>query len=152
VSKPSSTWRDAVGQINAGLDAQVDHGLPPHVQRHAQELARYDDRLELVRAKPAADSPGLTPEFWHVRRSNDGMPDSYMAIHGPSGEYREPDGAMISDLQSRDLWNDDNFRAVRSGYERAEAERLSSEDKRDSARREQIVERVDASQRLVVGF
>lgn len=152
MSRPSSKWREAVGSINADLEDQVYDELPPRYISIARDLGLFDERLSLVRAKPKASSPGLVPDYWHIRRHNDGMPDSYMPVQGQLGEYREPHGGLLDELRRRDLWNDDNFRAMRSQYERAEEQARANELARDSQRREQIYERVDSSQRLSVLF
>lgn len=152
MSRPSSSWREAVGSINADREDQVYDELPPHYVSIARDLGLFDERLSLVQAKPQANSPDLIAGYWHVCRHNDGLPDSYMPVQGQLGEYREPDGGLVQELRSRDLWNDDNFRAMRSQYERDEEQARADEAARDEERREQIHERVDSSQRLSVRF
>lgn len=94
----------------------VDLWLPQDVAKEQQvdgqlQLARYwskvvktlDPELSLVLAGDRAQPP-LVPGRWHVRRRNQGAPDSYMPVTGPEGEYREPDEQMLVELRRRDSW------------------------------------------------
>lgn len=69
-----------------------------------RELRAKDPQLCLCRAHDNADDERLVPGYWHVKRRNDGIPDFYMPITGPNGEYREPDARVLEELDRRDLW------------------------------------------------
>lgn len=83
----------------------VDRQLDAAVSLH-RALTALDPRLDLVFVSDRADPEfGVTPGRWHVVRKNEApAPDSYMAITGRNGEYREPDHGVIHELQRRDMW------------------------------------------------
>ena len=88
---------------NYRRELQVEAQLE-HAKGFNKLLRQIDRRLSLVWVNENADAPGLVPGRWHVRRENDGAPDSYMAILGEGGSYREPDSSILRELQKRDLW------------------------------------------------
>lgn len=86
-------------------EEMVDTHLAAAVSLH-RALVALDPRLDVVFVGDRADPEyGVTPGRWHVVRKNDPpAPDSYMAITGRNGEYREPDHGVVHELQQRDLW------------------------------------------------
>jgi hypothetical protein len=148
-----SPWRDAAGHLNALREEQVDETLPAYAKGFVRHLqAAFDERLDLVKAKPYADAPGLVACHWHVRRRNDGAPDSYMPISSPTGEYQEPNDGVIRDLSSRNLWNDANWRRFREQDSVLAAQREVEREKARQERVAQMAEHVESSQRLSVRF
>lgn len=100
--RDNNEWFNALreAQVEAGPDLAI-YGIAP-LQR---ELRRFEDRLELVKAKPRATD--LNPNCWYVRRRNDEVPDSYMLVD-------EPTYSVIDDLKSRDLWGVDIRQRLRA--------------------------------------
>jgi len=145
----SRLWQSTVNQVDALRDAQVEDGcLYPYARAFRRRLRDVDPLLDLVRAKPRASAPGLRPNYWHVRRRNPGLSDSYMPITGPNGEYREPHDGVIEDLALRDLWRSDV--AARNEPERLAAENERRQEAERQERREQAVERVRSAERTSV--
>lgn len=135
-TRDNNEWFNAhrEAQVDSGADLAI-YGIKP-LQR---ELARYENRLELVRAKPRATD--LNPNCWYVRRSNDALPDSYMLVD-------EPSYAVIDELKGRDLWNTDLGKRLQD-MDRRNARRMAVE---RQARTEQYRERADSLDRLSVRF
>lgn len=69
------------------------------------ELKAIDSKLSLVKARETvAFERGLIPGFWHVRRQNGGtLPDSYLPITGPGGQFMEPHSGVLEKLRESDL-------------------------------------------------
>lgn len=134
--------RDIKGYCDAEHEAEVDAGPDLalyDVKRYQRALADYEDRLELVRAKPRAEL--LNADQWYVRRRNDGVPDSYLPVV-------EPSFAMIDDLRQRDLWGRNIAAERRAGRERQEALRRAEQREREAM----TYERMDSLDRLSVSF
>lgn len=142
-------WVPEAAREDAERAAQVDHQLwlAKEFRRHLQDL---DPELDLVFAKEGATE--LVPGRWHIVRHNQGAPDTYMAITGPRGEYREPDDQVLAELRRRDLWTDDGIRRAKEEDERrAAAWRKAAEDA-DEQRREEFADRVASTTRTQVRF
>jgi hypothetical protein len=57
-----------------------------------------------VKDIPMARDAKLEPGRWHVKKQNEGVPDSYMPITTPDGGYREPDSGVLNEMADRDMW------------------------------------------------
>lgn len=97
--------------MNYRRELQVEEQIET-AKRFNVLLKQIDWRLSLVWVSESADAPGLVPGRWHVRRKNDGAPDSYMPILAEGGGYREPDSSILYELQRRDLWKKDGMRRL----------------------------------------
>lgn len=137
---------------NYRRDMQVDE-MVDRARGFNRLLRQIDDRLSLVWANEQADAPGLVPGRWHVRRRNGaGVPDTYMAILGEGGSYREPDSSILRELQKRDLWTRDGMRDLeRRGDAEVRAREAAAERTR-AERREEFRDRYKALDSPGVSF
>ena len=86
-------------------------------------LKDLDPQLDLVWVKEKAPPlPGLTPARWHVRRRNQGAPDTYFAITQEDGGYMEPHAGIIEQLKQADLSRVGNMGAFLRGKKSLRAE------------------------------
>lgn len=67
------------------------------------QLKELDPKLSLVKAGEHSDLPELMPGYWHVKRSNDGAPDSFLPIATIDGHFKEPDSGTLEWLRRNDL-------------------------------------------------
>lgn len=73
-------------------------------------LAEIDQRLSLeFVGRVDGDEPGVVPYRWHVVRTNEAGPDTYMAITteglGVAGSFREMAEDVLQQLRRGDLWD-----------------------------------------------
>ncbi len=138
----------------------TDLWLPESLRREGQvegqlALARYwneavkriDPQLSLVLARDTAEPP-LLPGRWHVRRSNRGVPDSYLPITGPNGEYREPDHGILDELHRRDTWIDGGLNKFLEQKHAPEQEAQKERELRAEQRRDEFAADFRAARRM----
>lgn len=148
--------RDTFGLVPPHVKANVDR--EEIADRHleiARELTKAlkaeDRNLEIVWVSDRAPVEyGWIPGRWHVRRVNEGAPDSYMPITGPKGEYVEPHFGVLDQLRQRDLWKKDGVGSVDKLYERIEEEKRRKADQQHEEATEHLAERVDSAKRTSV--
>ena len=71
-----------------------------HAQMFLGELKAIDSRLELVWAKPNAES--LDGGFWYIVRHNEHAPDTYWQINDGAGEYSDPEWRHLERFKAAD--------------------------------------------------
>lgn len=121
--------------VNLQRDVQVDEMIG-RAQGHNRMLQEVDPRLSLVWGKEGADDPAIVPGRWHLRRRNDApAPDSYIAIVGDDGGFREFDSGVLREMEQRNLWNPAVFNQI-AGRQRRES---LAQERADELRREQRV-------------
>lgn len=105
-----------------------------------QALKAKDEHLGLVRVKEDVeewDLPlGAIPGYWHIRNNAPGFVPVYEPIRGPRGEFRLPASDVLDLADRMDLRKPEVFREVvergrRKKAERARAEALGAEQRRD---------------------
>lgn len=107
-------WTPFSKEMNAKRDALVNKQTLEHIRRSkwlARELREIDPALDVVYIGENAPSefPDIKPGRWHIRRRGGGQLDTYFALVGPDGEYREPGAWLIDEFKARDLWNPKNM-------------------------------------------
>lgn len=82
-------------------------------------LKGIDPKLSLVKARETiALERGLVPGLWHVRRENGAdLPDSYLPISGPTGEFMEPHEGVLNQLRERDLQRPGRMEELRKSWD-----------------------------------
>jgi hypothetical protein len=92
--------------VQAELDKEEFIERQGYLAKTLRGLLRdLDPNLDLVWVKekaPAID--GLVPGRWHIRRRNQGAPDTYMPVVTADGGYMEPHAGLIEQLKQRDMW------------------------------------------------
>jgi hypothetical protein len=116
-----------VERENAAREAMVDASLG-RATAFFYALQEHDPNLDLVLAHEGAhaEDPQLRDGFWHVRRRNPGVTDSYMPITTPDGGWAEPQQYHLDMLRSRDLWRDGGIDEI---YARIHAKEKESADR-----------------------
>lgn len=69
-----------------------------------KKLKELDPLLELVSALERIDDPQIVPGFWHVRRRNPGVADTYIPLCAPGGGFSEPQEWHLRELDERSTW------------------------------------------------
>ena len=100
-------------------------------------LQEIDPDLDLVLAHEGAsvEDPRLKDGFWHIRRMNQGVADTYMPITTPDGGWAEPSDYHLDLLRERDLWRDGGVDQV---YERIRAHERKLQAKAQEVREVQL--------------
>jgi hypothetical protein len=96
-----------------------------HLKRFDVELKAIDWRLSLVKAAPGAVDRDLIPGYWHIKRDNSqqGVPDTYMPVKGPQGEFMEPHDGVLNLLRERDMGRPGAWEEMVRRMDREEEER-----------------------------
>jgi hypothetical protein len=82
-------------------------------------LKGFDSKLSLVKARETiALERGLIPGFWHIKRENGAdLPDTYLPITGPSGEFMEPHQGVLDMLREKDLQRPGRMEELRAEWD-----------------------------------
>ena len=92
----------ALADLERDRWAQSQHDYAKEFERRV--LKHLDPRLELRFVHPSAPREyDVIPGRWHVVLRNEQGPDTWKPITGPNGEYIEPHGGLVEQLQSMDL-------------------------------------------------
>lgn len=136
---PSSRELQArVAQQEALLKQMLsDHS---RMEEWNRELKQIDERLELVRAQPNAQAPGLKPGFWHVLRHVPGGPPFLMPVEDEDGNFKEPDSSLFNRLKEWDCWDD---RVMRDREKRQRKLEEAADKRKRTERREMAEEIID---------
>jgi hypothetical protein len=104
-------------------------------------LQEKDPRLELAFVGEAPPVPGIFSYRWHVLRHNENGPDSYWALEGPDGEFREMGSDILEHFNRSDLWDP----RVREGVEVSMRRKKVSQERAKDLRREQRVDELTSN-------
>lgn len=110
--------RVLIERENARKEQVVDEALG-RAKEFFWRLQEIDPDLDLVLAHEGAhaEDERLLDGYWHIRRRNQGINDSYFPVTGPDGEWAEPSEYHLNQLRERDMWStgaiDDIYKAQR---------------------------------------
>lgn len=108
-------------------------------------LKDIDHRLELVFVGGVdGDVPGVVPFRWHILRRNEAGPDTYRAVVGRDGEFRDMGSDVLEDLRSGDLWEERVRRDIDAATRRADASRERAKDTHREARVGEVASNLNA--------
>ena len=151
---PPKVAKDLLGarqEQAAALAQQVE--LHKTFDEWNRELRAIDKNLQLVKAPPGANYPGLKPGYWHVVRDCGDAPPRIIVHEDPeTGEYRDPDSSLLERLRKGDMWSNRSMYEASQHDKRLQeaAERRRAQERHD--RVEEVMERYDSSRRLSVGI
>lgn len=97
-----------------------------------RELKAIDSRLELIWARPNAES--LDGGFWYIVRRNEHAPDTYWQINDGDGVYADPEWRHIERLKAADAAA--HPRIYEDYRRRCDADRAAGEKTREELHRE----------------
>jgi len=124
-------------------------------KRLERELKKIDRHLEVDFIDPEAANnpvhmraPGVMPGRWHIIRRNPGAVDSYFALAGPNGEYRDLELAVVEEMKALDLWRPGALKAVRDREARAVLEQKQADETEAEGRVEQTAAALRAARRV----
>ena len=113
-------------------------------------LRQLDRHLSLI--PPYSNPPvaEMIPERWHIHRRDEFGNDTYIAIQGPDGGFREMDEAMLDALRKADMHSERSRRIREENARRRDEQRKRAEKAASDERVEKIVERVESKMRTSV--
>jgi hypothetical protein len=113
-------------------------------------LQQLDRHLSLI--PPYSNPPvvAMKAERWHLHRKDEFGNDTYIAIEGPGGEFREMDERMLETLKRMDMHSERTRRIREENNRRREEQKKRAEQAVKDQRVEQIVERVESKMRTSI--